>query len=74
VKKPCGRCPFNACKNCPVDPAAVEEAALKSAANMGASDKLWIPDPNTGELIFIDMKNPSDEAMVLLDKLFGEKK
>ena len=73
MKKPCGRCPFNGCKNCPADVSAIEEAALKSVANFGAPDKLWIPDPDTGEMIFIDMKNPSEEAMVLLHKLFGDK-
>jgi hypothetical protein len=74
MKKPCGRCPYNGCKNCPVDPVTIEEAAIKSAENMGPAEKLWIPDPETGEQVFVDMKNPSAEAMVLLEKLFGEKK
>lgn len=73
MKKPCGRCPFNKCKNCPIDTAAIEEAAIKSAANHGTPEKMWIPDPDTGKTIYVDMKNPSHEAMVLLEKMFGDK-
>ena len=49
---------------------AIEEAALKSAANFGAAEKMWIPDPDSGEMVFIDMDKPSDEALILLRKLY----
>lgn len=73
MKKSCGRCPFNGCKNCPVDPVAIEEAAIKSAENFGTPEELWVEDPDTGETVYINMKKPSDEAVVLLNKLFGSK-
>lgn len=67
MKKPCRACPTKKCGNCPV---AIEEAALKSAANFGAAEKMWIPDPDSGEMVFIDMDKPSDEALILLRKLY----
>jgi hypothetical protein len=70
AKKPCRSCPTNKCSNCPVDTAAIEEAAIRSAANHGMPEEMWVPDPDTGETVYINVKNPSDKAVKLLDKLF----
>lgn len=75
MKKACGGCPENKCHNCPVKDELferrIEKAAIQSAQNMGAAEKMWIPDPDTGEMVFVDLKNPSDQAILVLEKIYG---
>lgn len=70
MKKACGGCPENKCHNCPVKELDIEKAAIRSAQNMGAAEEMYIPDPKTGEIVYVNVKNPSDEAIELLGRLF----
>lgn len=47
----------------------IEEAAIKSALNHGAFERGWIPDPDTGEYVYVDLKNPSAEAIEVMGKI-----
>jgi len=71
-KKPCKSCPLNRCKNCPVDIEKLEAAAIKSAENFGMPEKLWIEDTETGEMVFINMKEPSERAIKMLAKIYSQ--
>ena len=76
MKKPCRSCPNNKCKNCPVKEPSVdiiEYAALQSQANFGMPEKLIMEDPESGELVFIDMKNPTKEGLETLQRIMNWK-
>lgn len=74
MKRACGGCPENKCHNCPVRDELferrMEKAAMKSAENMGAAEEMYIPDPVTGVMVYVNIKNPSEEAVELLRRLF----
>jgi hypothetical protein len=73
LRKACGGCPHNKCHNCPVKIEDLEEVAIRAALNHGAPESMWIPDPDTGEMIYVKMRDPSDEAVALLKKIYGRK-
>ncbi|HUM41588.1 MAG TPA: hypothetical protein PKI14_01405 [Fervidobacterium sp.] len=41
----------------------------KSQANFGVPEYMHITDPDTGEFVFFDVQNPSDEAIEVLKKV-----
>ena len=45
----------------------IEDLAIKSSANMGASRVFWVSNPKTGAYVYIDLDNPSEEAIEVLD-------
>ena len=47
----------------------MEAAALKAIENFGAPEVLYIPDPDTGEMVLVDIHNPSEEAIEVLYKI-----
>ena len=47
----------------------LEALVLKSQASFGLPESLHIVDPDTGDYVFVDTKNPSDEAVEVLTKL-----
>lgn len=51
----------------------VEAAHMRSAMNHGASNISYLQDPDTAEWVRIDIKNPSQEAIDLLTKLYKDK-
>lgn len=51
----------------------MEAAAIAAANNFGPAEQMWIPDPDTGVYVFVDMKKPSDEALVVLQKIYGKR-
>ena len=52
----------------------VEAAALESMANMGSPRQFWLPHPKTGVIIHIDLDKPTDEAVEVLQLLYGDMK
>lgn len=77
AKGRCGSCPENKCRNCPVRPLTdeeIEDLAIKSALNHGAPESMAIPDPDTGEYVWVEMRNPSPEAIAVLKKIYKDKK
>jgi hypothetical protein len=48
---------------------SIEEASLQSAANFGIPEAMYMPDPDTGEYVFIDFANPTPEAKECLRKI-----
>jgi hypothetical protein len=52
----------------------VEYAAIKSAENFGMPEKMWIEDTETGEMVFVNMKNPSEKAIEMLWRVYNHMK
>ena len=49
----------------------IEKAAIKAVNNFGLPEVLWIEDPLTEEIVFIDLKDPSAQAVETLKRVFG---
>jgi len=50
-------------------PEMIEELAIKSMQNFGAPERILLTDPESGEQVWFDMKEPTDEAIELMGKL-----
>jgi len=47
----------------------IEEAARINMENFGAPDILYLEDPDTGEFVKVNVKNPSEEDIKFLKRL-----
>lgn len=51
------------------DDEKLEELVRISQENFGCPRILYIPDPTSGNTVYVDLDNPSEEALELLRKL-----
>jgi hypothetical protein len=54
-----------------IDEEKLEELSRISQGNMGSPDVLYIPDPDTGYMVEVNVNNPSAEAIEVLKKVLG---
>lgn len=62
----------NVSKNKPVEGSIIENATLTRVVNTGHPSVLFMPDPETGNYIEINLDNPSEEAVELLIKIINK--
>ena len=48
---------------------SVEEATQQCLDNFGTPETMYVPDPDTGEYVFIDFLDPTPEAKECLRKI-----